>query len=84
MAVLPIIGAVAAVAAIGGTIAKGLRGQPKQVQPTPRPTRLLARERAAENDRLSRRRGTDANRRVGFGAGEAFTGPKTSLLGRSA
>ncbi|MAY78570.1 MAG: hypothetical protein CL802_13525 [Citromicrobium sp.] len=54
----------------------------KQVQPTPRPTRLEARERASERDRLSRRRGTAANSRVGFGAGEAFTGPKKSLLGR--
>lgn len=83
MAVTTIIAAVGAVAGVAGTAAGLLRGTPEQVKATPRATRLEARERAAENDRLAQRRGTRANRRVGFGAGEAFTGPKTDLLGRS-
>jgi len=72
-----------AVIGIGGSLAaKALSKKPKQVQQTPQPTRIEARERAERNDVLSRRRGTSANRRTGFGAGEAFTGPKRSLLGR--
>lgn len=78
-----ILAAVSAGAAVVGTAGSLLRGSPKQVKPQPRPTRLEARERADRNDQLARRTGTGANRRVGFGAGEAFTGPKTSLLGRS-
>lgn len=49
----------------------------------PQPTRIEARERAERNDVLARRRGSGANRRVGFGAGEAVTRNRTSLLGRS-
>lgn len=53
-------------------------------KPAPVPTRIEARERAERSDILSRRRGTDANRRVtGRGSGEALTGPKRGLLGRS-
>jgi hypothetical protein len=51
--------------------------------PQRRVTRNEARIRADENDRIGRRKGTNANRRVDFGAGEAVTGPKTSLLGRT-
>lgn len=72
-------------AIIGGGIGvagKLLSKKPKAVQPTPQPTRIEARERAERNDILSRRTGTRANSRTGFGAGEAFTGPKKSLLGR--
>lgn len=83
MAVLPVLAVAATVASVAATGVSLLRGSPKPVQPVPRPTRLQARERAAQNDVLARRTGTGANRRVGFGAGEAFTGPKTSLLGRS-
>jgi hypothetical protein len=59
--------------------------RPKVVQQVaqPTPTRLEARERAERNDMLARRRGTGANRRVGFGGGEAATRGRTSLLGRS-
>lgn len=83
MAVTTILAAVTATAAVAGGAATLLRGSPKAISPTPRPTRNMARERALENDRLARREGTGANRRVGFGAGEAFTGPKSNLLGRS-
>lgn len=67
---------------LGLGVSKVLSKTPKAVKPTPVATRFEARERAAQRDTLSRRRGTGANRRVGFGAGEAMTGPKKSLLGR--
>ncbi len=67
---------------IGVGVSKLLTKAPKPVQSTPRATRFEARERAAQRDSLARRQGTNANRRVGFGAGESFTGPKRSLLGR--
>lgn len=76
--------ALIASAVIGaGATAASVLSRPKQIQPTPRPTRLEARERADERDRVAQRTGTRANRRVGFGAGEASTGQRTSLLGRS-
>lgn len=72
-------------ALIGGGIGvagKLLAKKPKAIAPVAQPTRIEARERADRNDILSRRTGTRANQRTGFGAGEAFTGPKKSLLGR--
>lgn len=59
-----------------------LAPKPKAVAPQKQPTVNEARMRADQNDALARRQGTGANRRVGFGAGEAATGAKTSLLGR--
>lgn len=69
---------------IAGLLLKPFKkSKPAQTVPNPTPTRLEARERAERGDILSRRRGTEANRRVGTGrAGEAITGPKRSLLGR--
>lgn len=72
----------ALIGGVAGVAAKALTKKPKAIAPTPQPTRIEARERAERNDILSRRRGTGANRKTGFGAGEAFTGPKRSLLGR--
>lgn len=66
-------------------VGKALFGKKKeQAVSTQRPgTVNAARIAAEERDRTASRTGTGANRRVGFGAGEAATGPKTSLLGRS-
>ena len=79
--------AIAAIVGAGsvavGTGAMLLRGKPKAIAPQRQPTRNEARLRADQNDRVASRRGTNANKRVGFGAGEAVTGPKTSLLGRT-
>lgn len=70
--------------AVGALLKPFGKGKSKPApQPAAVPTRLEARERAERADILSRRRGTDANRRVtGRGSGEALTGPKRSLLGR--
>jgi hypothetical protein len=77
-ALLPtILGAVATTAA--GAL---LSPKPQAVAAPKQPTINEARMRADQNDVLSGRRGTGANRRVGFGAGEAATGAKKSLLGR--
>jgi hypothetical protein len=77
-AVLPI-----ALGLVGSQVAKTVfGGKPKAQTPTPQPTRIEARERAERNDYLARRQGSGANRRVGFGAGEAATRGRTSLLGR--
>jgi hypothetical protein len=74
-------------AAIGGAttlVGRALSPKPpKPIAPVATPTVSAARSRADRTDVLSRRRGTEANRRVGYGAGEAFTGPRVSLLGRS-
>lgn len=77
--------AIGAVIGTGTAIAaKALAPKPKAIKPlAPQPTRIEARDRAERSDILSRRTGTGANRRVGFGAGEAVTGAKRSLLGRS-
>lgn len=84
MAAVPAVIVAAAIGAAAnvGTALLTKPGKPKAIQAQPRPTRMEARERSERNDILSRRRGTGENRRVGFGAGEAFTGPKKSLLGR--
>ena len=72
----------ALIGGVAGVAAKALSKKPKAITQTPQPTRLEARERAERNDIMSRRTGTRANQRTSFGAGEAFTGPKKSLLGR--
>lgn len=70
-------------ATVASTVAGSLlAGKPKVLKASPTPTRIEARERADQNDILARRKGTNANKHVGFGAGEAFTGQKKSLLGR--
>lgn len=80
LAIAAIVGAGASAVGVGAQL---LRGKPKPIAPQRQPTRNEARIRADNNDRLARRTGTNANKRVGFGAGEAVTGPKTSLLGRT-
>lgn len=87
MAAIPplLMTALVATAAAGATVAAGsmLSPKPKAIKPlAPQPTRIEARDRAERSDILSRRTGTGANRRVGFGAGEAATGQRRSLLGR--
>ena len=63
-------------------------GPSKVVQPTPAaaltPTRNDALERAESSDQLARRGGARRLRRTPVRGVEAATGPKTSLLGRSA
>lgn len=77
--------ATAAIAIGGGLLGlatKSALAKPKQVQPLRPVTTNEARLRSDERDRVATRTGTNANKRVDFGAGEAFTGPKKSLLGR--
>lgn len=80
---IPLATAISGLAGIAGIGAQVLRGgRPKPLRAPPQATRNQAAERAAANDRLSRREGTNANRRTGYGGTEALTGPKKSLLGR--
>jgi hypothetical protein len=90
MAALPplVVTALIAVgtAAAGAAVSSALAPKPKAIVNPAAARGLTSRsgalDRADMNDILSRRQGTAANKRVGFGAGEASTGPKRSLLGR--
>lgn len=90
MAALPPLAVAALIgvgsAAAGAVLSKALAPKPKAIAAPAAARGLTSRsaamDRADANDVLSRRKGTDANRRVGFGAGEAVTGQRRSLLGR--
>lgn len=85
MAVGPVLAIATAVSAGVAALSTGatlLRGKPKPLAPARQVTQNEARLRADRNDMLAARTGTRANKRMGFEAGEAFTGPKKSLLGR--
>ena len=77
------IGAAAVATTVGGALLS--RGGGQQQQQAPQfATRNDAAERAAAADNLARRTGARGQKKTPVGGAEASTGPKTSLLGRSA
>lgn len=59
-------------------------GKQQQFQAPQYATRNDAADRAAAADNLARRTGARGQKKTPVGGAEALTGPKTSLLGRSA
>ncbi|WP_298164564.1 hypothetical protein [Novosphingobium sp.] len=78
-----IVPALFATAATVG-VSKALSGGAGQQQAPQVATRNDALERAAAADSLARRTGARGQKKTPVGGAEASTGPKTSLLGRSA
>ena len=76
------IGAAAVATTVGGALLS--RGGGQQQQAPQFATRNDAAERAAAADNLARRTGARGQKKTPVGGAEASTGPKTSLLGRSA
>lgn len=73
-----------AVNAVARTITgRGGNKTPPSIVPARQLTTNTARIAAEERDRVAQRIGSRANRRVGFAAGEAASGAKTSILGRA-
>lgn len=81
--IVPLLPAIFATAATAGT-AKLLSGGGGQQQVPQIATRNDALERAAAADNLARRTGARGQKKTPVGGAEASTGPKTSLLGRTA